>query len=157
MNDEYLAYDLSLYETSEERIIERKSKKENKIIKARTKFAWAKVIPSIVCSALVLGLLFAVVFVNSEVTRYTAQIEKMNSEIVKLESEQDYLNFTLESKMSLDEIENYAVGTLGMVKMEPARKKYVELEGENKIVVNDTSVTTKLGKFIQPALTYLMP
>lgn len=157
MNDYNLAYDLSIYETSEERHIERKSKKENKIIKAQTKFSLGKNISGILGAALLLCLVIGVISTNAAVTAYTAKISEVNDEIVQLESQRDYLNFTLESRMSLDEIESYATGTLGMVMMEPGQKKYVELEGENKIVMNDSSVTSKINKAIQPLLSYLLP
>ncbi len=159
MNEQSLAYDLSIYETSEERYVERRSnqKKENKIIKATTKFSLGRSITNILGVALVLSLVIGVIATNAAVTRYTADITSVKSEIVQLESQQDYLNFTLESRMTLDEIENYATGTLGMVKMEPSQRKYVELEGENKIVMNDTSVTSKINKAIQPVLSYLLP
>lgn len=157
MNDQSLAYDLSIYEVSEERHIERKSKKDNKIIKARTKFSLGKNITGILGFAVGLSLIIGVIATSDANTRYSAEIADVNKQIVKLESQQDYLNFVLESKMSLDEIENYATGTLGMVKMEPTQKKYVELEGENKIVMNDVSVTSKINKAIRPVLSYLMP
>ena len=59
--------------------------------------------------------------------------------------------------MTLDQIESYAENQLGMVKMDASQKKYVELENENKIVVNQSPVKEKLDEAIQPILSYLLP
>jgi hypothetical protein len=102
-------------------------------------------------------LIVAVIATNAAVTTASTQIADMQDEIIRLESEKAYLEFTLESRMTLDQIENYAQTQLGMVKMDSAQKKYVELETENKIVVNQSPVKEKLDEAIQPILSYLLP
>ncbi|MBR5873457.1 MAG: hypothetical protein IKY90_01845 [Oscillospiraceae bacterium] len=152
-----VAYDLSFYEQEQERHIARKEKKESVIIKAQTKFSLGRKIANILSVAVMITLIVAVIATNAAVTTASTQIADMQDEIIRLESEKAYLEFTLESRMTLDQIENYAQTQLGMVKMDSAQKKYVELETENKIVVNQSPVKEKLDEAIQPILSYLLP
>ena len=152
-----VAYDLSFYEQEQERHIARKEKKESVIIKAQTKFSLGRKIANILSVAVMITLIVAVIATNAAVTTASTQIADMQDEIIRLESEKAYLEFTLESRMTLDQIENYAQTQLGMVKMDSAQKKYVELETENKIVVNQSPVKEKLDEAIQPLLSYLLP
>ncbi|MBQ6850278.1 MAG: hypothetical protein IJN77_04495 [Oscillospiraceae bacterium] len=152
-----VAYDLSFYEMEQERQIARKAKKENVLIKAQTKFSLGRKIANIISVAALLTLIIAVVATNAAITTASTEIADVQEEIVLLQSEKSYLDFTLESRMTLDQIENYAENQLGMVKMDASQKKYVELENENKIVVNQSPVKEKLDEAMQPILSYLLP
>lgn len=151
------AYDLSFYEMEQERQIARKEKKESILIKAQTKFSLGKKIMNIISIAALMTLIIAVIATNAAITTTSTQIADMEDEIVLLESEKAYLEFTLESRMTLDQIESYATTQLGMVKMDSSQKKYVELESENKIVVSQSPVKEKLTEAIQPIMSYLLP
>ena len=152
-----VAYDLSFYEQEQERKIARKETKESAIINAQTRFSLGRRIANIVSIAVMLTLIVAVIATNAAITTTSTQIADVQDEIVLLESEKSYLEFTLESRMTLDQIESYAENQLGMVKMDSSQKKYVELESENKIVVNQSPVKEKLDQAIQPILSYLLP
>ena len=152
-----VAYDLSFYEQEQERHIARKEKKDSVVINAQTKFSLGKRIANIVSVAVLITLIVAVIATNAAITTTSTEIAGLENEIIRLESEKSYLEFTLESRMTLDQIESYAENQLGMVKMDSAQKKYVELESENKIVVNQSPVKEKLDEAIQPILSYLLP
>ena len=152
-----VAYDLSFYEMEQERQIARKAKKENVLINAQTKFSLGRKIANIISIAALFTLIIAVVATNAAITTTSTQIADIEDEIVLLQSEKSYLEFTLESRMTLDQIESYAENQLGMVKMDASQKKYVELENENKIVVNQSPVKEKLDEAMQPILSYLLP
>ena len=152
-----VAYDLSFYEQEQERHIARKEKKDNVVINAQTKFSLGKRIANIVSVAVLITLIVAVIATNAAITTTSTEIAGLENEIVRLESERSYLEFTLESRMTLDQIESYAENQLGMVKMDSSQKKYVELESENRIVVNQSPVKEKLDEAIQPILSYLLP
>ena len=152
-----VAYDLSFYEMEQERHIARKTKEENVLIKAQTKFSLGRKIANIISIAALFTLIIAVIATNAAITTTSTEIADIKEEIVLLESEKSYLEFTLESRMTLDQIESYAENQLGMVKMDASQKKYVELESENKIVVNQSPVKEKLDEAIQPILSYLLP
>ena len=157
MDRRNLAYDLSFYEQEQERHIARKEKKESVIINAQTKFSFGRNLLKLVSLAAVLALVVAVIATNAAITAYTTDISSENKKITQLESEKSYLEFTLESRMSLDEIESYAINTLGMVKMDSTQRKYVELESENMLVVDESPVKERLDEAIQPILSYLLP
>ena len=152
-----VAYDLSFYEQEQERKIARKETKESAIINAQTRFSLGRRIANVVSIAVMLTLIVAVIATNAAITTTSTQIADIQDDIVLLESEKSYLEFTLESRMTLDQIESYAENQLGMVKMDSSQKKYVELESENKIVVNQSPVKEKLDQAIQPILSYLLP
>ena len=152
-----VAYDLSFYELEQERQIARKEKKESILIKAQTKFSLGRKIANIISVAALFTLIIAVIATNAAITTTSTQIADIEDEIVLLESEKSYLEFTLESRMTLDQIESYAENQLGMVKMDSSQKKYVELESENKIVVSQSPVKEKLTEAIQPIMSYLLP
>ena len=141
----------------QERHIARKEKKDNVVINAQTKFSLGKRIANIVSVAVLITLIVAVIATNAAITTTSTEIAGLENEIVRLESEKSYLEFTLESRMTLDQIESYAENQLGMVKMDSSQKKYVQLESENKIVVNQSPVKEKLDEAIQPILSYLLP
>lgn len=157
MDKKNTAYDLSFYEQEPERTIARKEKKEGVLIKAQTKFSLGKKMLNAIGIALLLTLVIGVVSTNASITSYTTKIAVEKEQITLLESEKSYLEFTLESRMTLDEIESYAINTLGMIKMDSSQKKYVELESENKIVVNDSKVKERLDEAIKPIMSYLLP
>ena len=118
MVNQNTAYDLSFYEAEEERQVARKQTKESRLIKAERRYSITKKIADIVSVALVAGLLIAVIATNAAITDTTVKIATAREDIVQLESQRDYLNFTLESRMTLDEIESYAVFLL------PAQAKF---------------------------------
>jgi len=111
----------------------------------------------LVSIAALFALIIGVIATNAAITAYSTDITSENKKITQLESEKSYLEFTLESRMSLDEIESYAINTLGMVKMDSSQKKYVELESENMLVVEESPVKEKLDEAMQPILSYLLP
>ena len=151
-----VAYDLSLYDSSEDRQIARRAKKESKVINAAAKFNLGKRIFNILSGAVVLGLIIAIISTNRQVTAVTKSIAQEQARIVEMKSQRDYLNFTLGSKMTLDEIESYATGVLGMVKGDSSRIKYVELEDENKIEGYESPVKVKIEKALAPLVSFLM-
>jgi len=157
MDRRNVAYDLSFYEQEQERYIARKEKKESVLIKAQTKFSLGKKMLDLVSIAALFALIIGVIATNAAITAYSTDITSENKKITQLESEKSYLEFTLESRMSLDEIESYAINTLGMVKMDSSQKKYVELESENMLVVEESPVKEKLDEAMQPILSYLLP
>ncbi len=157
MDRRNVAYDLSFYEQEQERYIARKEKKESVLIKAQTKFSLGKKMLDLVSIAALFALIIGVIATNAAITAYSTDITGENKKITQLESEKSYLEFTLESRMSLDEIESYAINTLGMVKMDSSQKKYVELESENMLVVEESPVKEKLDEAMQPILSYLLP
>ena len=95
--------------------------------------------------------------VVNDITQTTNEIAKTQKAITELESEKAYLEFTLESRMSLNEIEDYAVNVLGMVKMDSSQVEYVEIESENKTEFSDDNLASKIEEAVEPVLSYFRP
>jgi len=68
--------------------------------------------------------------VNRQVARTQQTLEETKSETVRLQME-------LNSIVSIDKVEDYAVNTLGMVKIESGQVEYIDLSGDDKIIVAD--------------------
>ncbi|MEG1801802.1 MAG: hypothetical protein RR273_07465 [Oscillospiraceae bacterium] len=157
MNNTNVAYDLSIYEEQQELNIEEK-KQPAKLIKVKTGLNYSfKRMCNILSIAVTLSLVIAVLSTNASITACTSDIAKKDNEIVELESENAYLNFSLESRMSLNNVEESAVGTLGLVKMDAAQVEYIEIEEENKIEVTNPDLKDKLEDAMKPILSYLLP
>lgn len=156
MDTQNIAYDLSIYETAVETKQTDTQEKNKKPIKLKNKYAFKSVV-NVLSIAVVVSLIIAVIYTNSEITNTTNSITKTENSIVELESEKDYLEFTVESRMTLSEIEDYAIGTLGMVKMDPSQIEYIEIEDENKIEFSGENLKDKIEDAVKPILSYFMP
>ncbi len=157
MNLENVAYDLSMYETQvRENTDSQKKTQQTKVIKIKNKRTFKTAI-NIMSIAVVVSLVIGVLYTNAEITKTANSISKVKKSITEIDSEKAYLQFTLESKMSLNEIEDYAVGVLGMVKMDSSQLEYVEIENENKIEKGNDNLTEKIEEAVQPVLSYFKP
>lgn len=155
MDRQNVAYDLSMYES----LLEPKPHKEEKVqqqpktVKFKNKKAFGTVLRTL-SLAIIGSLIIGIVYTNSQITEITTDISSVQSEITELESEKAYLEFTLESRMSLNEIEDYAVNVLGMVKMDSTQVEYVEIESENKVEFSGDNLSAKIEDAVQPVLSY---
>ncbi|MEG0092245.1 MAG: hypothetical protein RR846_06550 [Oscillospiraceae bacterium] len=159
MNGTNVAYDLSIYEEQQTKSEEKEEQRQPaKLIKVKTGLNRSfKRMCNILSIAVSLSLVIAVLSTNASITSCTSNIAKKQGEIVELESENAYLNFSLESRMSLNNVEEKAVGALGMVKMDSAQVEYIEIEDENKIEVTNPELKDKLEDAMKPILSYLLP
>ena len=78
------------------------------------------------------------VYSNMMLTKTKALIEKKNSELVEIQSENVYLDYQIESMVSMKTAEEFAENELGLVRLSPAQIEYVNLENTNKIVEEET-------------------
>ena len=157
MDRQNVAYDLSMYETMLEPKAEKKQEKQPaKVIKIKNRHNF-KTVVNLLSIAVIISLVVAVIYTNASITQTTTQIAETQKAITEIESEKAYLEFTLESRMSLDEIETYAVNVLGMVKMDSSQVEYVEIESENKTEFSSAKLTDKIGEAVEPVLSYFEP
>ena len=128
------AYDLRQFETVSEapRIRVVRTGKELKAAADR-KFVTQLVLLSVV----VIALAVYTVYSNMLLTKTKAMIEKKSNELVEIQSENVYLDYQIESMVSMKRAEEYAENELGLIKLAPAQIKYVNLENSNKIVTED--------------------
>ena len=157
MDLENVAYDLSMYETQvRENTDSQKKTQQTKVIKIKNKRTF-KTVVNVMSIAVIVSLIIGVLYTNSEITQTANSISQVKKSITEIDSEKAYLEFTLESKMSLNEVEDYAVGVLGMVKMDSSQLEYVEIENENKIEKGNDNLTEKIEEAVQPVLSYFKP
>ena len=155
MDRQNVAYDLSMYESLLEQKPEKQPRTEHqaKTVKLKNKKAFRTAIRAL-SLAVMLSMIIGIVYTNSQITEITTNISSVQKEITELESEKAYLNFTMESRMSLNEIEEYAVNVLGMVKMDSTQVEYIEIESENKVEFTGENFGDKLEEVVQPVLSY---
>lgn len=130
------AYDLSRFEaqTAEKRpqIESVKMKKTKAAARPASHFSPLKAIG---CMLLVIGVSSALLYTRVQLTERISQVSTASSQYTQLEAEGTRLDLELESKVSLENAENYAVNELGMVKKENKNVEYIHLTQGNKIEV----------------------
>ncbi len=97
--------------------------------------------------------LAAAYIVNCEMklTSLTAEVSEQTERLDVLTSESVSLTTKRTHSMNMDEIEQYAAGTLGMVKMDSSQIEYVELTEPESITVTKeaTSLDVLLGGLVR--------
>lgn len=156
MERQNVAYDLSMYEALLEPKPQKETKQQAKTVKIKNKYAFKNFV-NILSIAVIVSLVVGVIYTNAAITQTTNKIAQTQNAITELESEKAYLEFTLESRMSLDEIESYAINVLGMVKMDSSQVEYVEIESENKTEFGEDKLADKIEQAVEPVLSYFEP
>lgn len=156
MERQNVAYDLSMYEALLEPKPQKETKQQAKIVKIKNKYAFKNFV-NILSIAVIVSLVVGVIYTNAAITQTTNKIAQTQNAITELESEKAYLEFTLESRMSLDEIESYAINVLGMVKMDSSQVEYIEIESENKTEFGEDKLADKIEQAVEPVLSYFEP
>ncbi len=82
-------------------------------------------------------LIMGVLYSNAELTEQYGEIEKLSDELTLLESEHSYLSFDMERRTSLQEVEEYAIRELGLVKNDTSKIEYIHLKSENELQVKE--------------------
>lgn len=156
MERQNVAYDLSMYEALLEPKPQKETKQQSKTVKIKNKYAFKNFV-NILSIAVIVSLVVGVIYTNAAITQTTNKIAQTQNAITELESEKAYLEFTLESRMSLDEIESYAINVLGMVKMDSSQVEYIEIESENKTEFGEDKLADKIEQAVEPVLSYFEP
>ena len=156
MERQNVAYDLSMYEALLEPKPQKETKQQAKTVKIKNNYAFKNFV-NILSIAVIVSLVVGVIYTNAAITQTTNKIAQTQNAITELESEKAYLEFTLESRMSLDEIESYAINVLGMVKMDSSQVEYVEIESENKTEFGEDKLADKIEQAVEPVLSYFEP
>ena len=145
-----VAYDLSRFsdETPTQQKVRVASTKKNIRTEEDRKF----LVRLVFLSVAVITLAVYTVYSNMLLTNVKSQITNRSSELVEIQSENIYLDYQIESLVSLRTAEEYAQ-SLGLIKIDSAQIEYVNLEKENKIVseepqINDRSAIAFLSTVI---------
>ena len=89
---------------------------------------------SVLVTALVLGLVVALLYSQATITELSGEIESARQELVAEQSTYDYLSGQMDKITSTNNIAAIAEGRLGLVKADPSQITYLDLEDEGLIV-----------------------
>ncbi|MEG2524480.1 MAG: hypothetical protein RSB03_02665, partial [Oscillospiraceae bacterium] len=124
---------LDKYMAQEENRVPVRVVKTKKALRARRRFATKLALCLVALTLLMAGTVYS----RLVLTETKARINDNIGYLTELESKNAYLSYQLESLVSLKNAEDYAVGTLGLVKLDSRRIEYVSVKSENAIEAND--------------------
>lgn len=131
MNRGNAAYDLSKYENAAPKLTDgEKSKIVVRRAKPKPTASAPKILITAVMAVLVLSL---VVYPKVQQATVMSDINKLNDQVMILESENVRMQTAIESKSALKAVEDYAVDVLGMQKLDKSQIEYLSIENGNVI------------------------
>ena len=137
MNRGNAAYDLSKYENAAPKLTDsEKSKIVVRKAKPKPTASAPKILITAVMAVLVLSL---VVYPKVQQATVMSDINKLNDQVMILESENVRMQTAIESKSALKAVEDYAVDVLGMQKLDKSQIEYLSLENGNVVDIPDNS------------------
>ena len=80
-------------------------------------------------------------FFQMQLTELTTEVSRQNDALSELTAENVSLTTRQMSSVNLDEVEKYAVNTLGMVKMDNSQIEYVSLTNPDTVTVSDSGIS----------------
>ncbi len=122
------------------RLVE-KPKKSKAELEHERLVAQKKSIKIIAVACAVLTLMAMVIYSRIQLDEINREIAKVENEIKVVKSDTVRLNNELNSVVSIDKVENYALNNLGMVKVQDYQVVYVDLSGEDAVVMADGNNT----------------
>lgn len=111
------------------------SEKQTVTSSGKTPMPIGAILMIFVCTVMFMMMVWSFVRINE----YTVEIEGLQDRLDTLKSSRSQLTIQLEQKNNLQEIQEYAVNVLGMVKIDQLAKKYITVDKEDAIVVFDES------------------
>lgn len=103
------------------------SKKSIAQLRKEQRLAFSKIVKISTVAGLCLVMLFGVLFMNAQKNELTYEISSLKSDIAVAESENTRLSSELDSLVSMDVIDKYAVEQLGMTKMKSNQIIYIDV------------------------------
>lgn len=155
MNRGNAAYDLSKYENAAPRLTDsEKSKIVVRRAKPRPTASAPKILITAVMAVLVLSL---VVYPKVQQATVMSDINKLNEQVMILESENVRMQTAIESKSALKAVEDYAVDVLGMQKLDKSQIEYLSIENGNVIDIPEENENffVKIKHSFEDFLEYL--
>lgn len=141
-----LAYDLSLFDTNErdrraEQRIEDEKKRKIRLAPALSLSRSGSKSKLILSALVIFAALFFVNYYNTKKADVSRQVEIQEAKLAAVMDDNDLLQSKLDSTINIGYIEKYATEKLGMTKISSAQKKYISVNTESLIEVdnNDSS------------------
>lgn len=92
--------------------------------------------------AAILVYMLGLTFVSAKITAAGAQINSINEQIAELENEAAIADMTIGAKSSLERVESFAVGQLGMVYPDPSETYFLSAETSQNIVAGRAALAS---------------
>lgn len=133
-----LAYDLSKFEPNSE---SKTHHSRPKLLPKRIRDGMSTIRPAeaakliAVCLVIMLALVGMMVG-NIKVAQLDENVSAAQKKLDTAKSEQVRLSAELESRMSLQKVENYAVNNLGLIKINPYQIQYVNITNKDKVEIS---------------------
>lgn len=109
----------------------RKTQQEIRAEKAQN---FQRVIKFLAVAAICVGFIGSNIYYRLEINELNGAIVRLDKELNEKKSENTRLNMALNSKISLENVKDYAENVLGMVKRERYQIVYFDLEEGNEII-----------------------
>ena len=131
------------YEQYEERFpVSQEQKRNLRVAPTPRRRKKARVRPSLMgCFAVVAIAAVYILFCQMQLTELTTEVSRQNDALSELTAENVSLTTRQMSSVNLDEVEKYAVNTLGMVKMDNSQIEYVSLTNPDTVTVSDSGIS----------------
>lgn len=155
MNRGNAAYDLSKYENAAPKLTDGE---KSKIVVRRTKPKPTASAPKILITAVMAVLVLSlVVYPKVQQATVMSDINKLNDQVMILESENVRMQTAIESKSALKAVEDYAVDVLGMQKLDKSQIEYLSIENGNVIDIPEENENffVKIKHSFEDFLEYL--
>ena len=155
------AYDLSIYEPKPKRQAEQSPKVRVVAQHSQEELARPKMLAKAVGLVVLLTVsLCMLLYSNAVLTELSDQVAEAQEKHQMLLAENECLQTSIESRMSLRNIEDIAQNELGLSELEPYQVTYVNRCGGDKIVTNEStpsgaSILEEITDTIGSALEYL--
>jgi cell division protein FtsB len=157
-----LAYDLTLFEPKQAKVAEAPAGEpagKEKAVRAKpvqnTKVHPMVLVKGVAVALLIFSALFAVMLSNVRLASLNDQISAAQTQLQNQKGEQVRLNMELESRMSLQNVENYAVNKLGLQKTDQFQVQYVHISDQDKVEVTPkggnifTNLIGRISEYLQ--------
>lgn len=146
------AYDLSLFEPKEDKIIKLKpNKKLEKVQKRRLKLqSLLNTAVTLFIAAMLVTVIGSMITTRVQLTEQNKIISQKQKELEELESEYKQLSAELAAKTSAQSVDAYAEKQ-GMQKVDPSQIQYITVDGGDKVELADDSTQSwweKIGTAI---------
>ena len=131
------------YKQYEERFpVPQEQKRDLRVARSPRRRKKAGIRPSVLaCIAILAVTSVYILFCQMQLTELTTEVSRQNDALSELTAENVSLTTRQMSSVNLDEVEKYAVNTLGMVKMDNSQIEYVSLTNPDTVTVSDSGIS----------------
>lgn len=111
-------------------------------LRAQSHAAGFKAAKIFIVAVIVLAFMAGVIYSRVQLDEINRDINRVEDSIKNAKSDSVRLNMALNSEISIDKVNDFAVNTLGMVKVQDYQVVYIDLSTEDKVVKSEGAKTS---------------